>query len=731
MRRLPAGRAYAPQLRPFIHTSLLVQQTAAPPAPAPAPVIVATKKKKQQDSNPSLVTKFARWFFGEDLNDTLLNYQLPPTHQEFIVARAKWLDNIAIWLAPLLGDPDKPPCDLHKYFVYDPNQSKPSVDIRPPTSVSACVIAFASLQWMDELKKDVDTEFLNQKGFNGIALKIFLKPTRTTFNNSLDFESSAYKYISNELIKKKHTPHVISYLASFACTISDLQLGKDKAEHDYQKNKLIQRFANPRDKSTRVPVNDKTPLVILICEKAYDPYTSPIQRSGFNLKSRIKDKVFTSDKDALQVIWQVIWTLECLGNEYFRHNDLHFENIFVEDMGDEPYDFWYTDVDKRKAYMLKTRWYVKIFDFDHGALYQPTVQRNMLSDTSWACGNKDGITQKGDPHQNACNRISETYDIHGFMISFLSWHEEDYPKTGIIRHKDICSWIRSMIPSKVLDYWFPSIGVEPHGYPQQADNHEVESILRQNNLKLKTPHEYRDAFINKFAHLFQIETYSSVISSQKYLFTMNKKQLVEYRNPVLLPEDTRDFRHTATYSGLGTNFEAQAQLIPSLKPTARNDLIIKGLEERGTYTLDSNVKGQAEVELNIDITIEPLRGEYPNMMNRWKEELDQMKEIPEISYDHQLTVDRLADAFLIALRPDGKERTAFIKTIPFGHNVAFYKACWIICAPMFYGMPANFRKRVLLQAGKDVYTIYCQIFATLGKKGVIENIMIPHLHLWE
>jgi hypothetical protein len=106
-------------------------------------------------------------------------------------------------------------------------------------------------------------------------------------------------------------------------------------------------------------------------------------------------------EDILSLVFIAVYTLNCFANIGLRHNDLHFGNIFVEDL--RTYTDFYFKVEDGKIIKVKTRYIPKIYDFDRGSILSPLVPRNIMLDYAYC--KKVGT----------CNADSPKYDLFTFI----------------------------------------------------------------------------------------------------------------------------------------------------------------------------------------------------------------------------------------------------------------------------------------------------------------------------
>ncbi len=165
--------------------------------------------------------------------------------------------------------------------------------------------------------------------------EVFLKISIRSHNPGLTAEIDIYAELTR-LMLDGHIPNLIRYIASFDCILNDQPVNQEIW------STLRRYFIDASEKSV--------PVQVLMLEKT----------TGIVLKKWIK-KNPEKLSDFIEICIQIIYTLQCFSEIDFRHNDLHLENIFIEPI--EPsLMFYFTGYDT--YYMINTRTFVKIFDFD-------------------------------------------------------------------------------------------------------------------------------------------------------------------------------------------------------------------------------------------------------------------------------------------------------------------------------------------------------------------------------
>jgi hypothetical protein len=215
---------------------------------------------------------------------------------------------------------------------------------------------------------------------NNIIIKASYK-NKDLLDNSLDVEVAIYKNIITNLVNNHHTPCVMAYLGSGVCTDSSIFKLPRSINDAFE-----QETQNIRESDDWF---DFDHISLLYLEKS----------NGIQLKDWITPS--RSEKDVLSIIFQIVYTLMCFSNIRLRHNDLHFGNIFIEELP-APISMYFARGGDRYV-ELKTKWLAKIYDFDRGSCLHPAVPRNLLLDFHM-CNN-----------YGTCNAPNNKFDLFTFI----------------------------------------------------------------------------------------------------------------------------------------------------------------------------------------------------------------------------------------------------------------------------------------------------------------------------
>jgi serine/threonine protein kinase len=241
---------------------------------------------------------------------------------------------------------------------------------------------------------------------SNVVIKLTFDPINP-LNNSLDVERAIYQNIITKLTNDHNTPNVMSYLGTITCTT--------KFEDIFSKNEIdLMRPAlqNIQDGETYKTDSPRVPKHFLILERS----------QGIEL-SKWFDKTRT-ENDLLAIIFQVVYTLVCFANIKLIHNDLHFGNIFIEDMG-RPVTLYFVR-GPNSWVKLTTRYIAKIYDFDRGSIDHPAVPRNLDLDQYYC------------KQYGTCNGFHPKFDFFQFVSTL---------------HQDYLGSVNSTIKDSIKDNW--------------------------------------------------------------------------------------------------------------------------------------------------------------------------------------------------------------------------------------------------------------------------------------
>uniref|UniRef100_A0A6C0KTP9 Protein kinase domain-containing protein n=1 Tax=viral metagenome TaxID=1070528 RepID=A0A6C0KTP9_9ZZZZ len=177
-------------------------------------------------------------------------------------------------------------------------------------------------------------------------LKIIITDSIKKFNKyeGLDYEKCVYKFITDKIILTNISPNFIPLVSSASCSLSNIlpSLPFDPKDKRLIKLKRVEEFF---------------PLIPV---KFFVTGTTP-NNSLFSFDDAMFQIDTTSPYDFKPILFQIIYSLSVMDHFGIVHNDLHFKNIFVQDLG-EPYILKFNL--ENFSLQIKTKYIIKIFDWD-------------------------------------------------------------------------------------------------------------------------------------------------------------------------------------------------------------------------------------------------------------------------------------------------------------------------------------------------------------------------------
>jgi hypothetical protein len=214
------------------------------------------------------------------------------------------------------------------------------------------------------------------------------------------------------LIDNKNTPHITYPINFFHCNNSDYPfindsiydlLDGDSAE---QSSVLISEWAN------RGTLKD---FMIKILTENYKDTSKTVARINIHNNEIIKN-----------ILFQVIYTLYCINQKYpnFRHNDLHLDNILVDDIPYEDETYFKYSILGRNFYVPNMGFRILLWDYDfanfnHSDKLNLKLYNSEFSDDTFF-----------SQYFGILNTDNLVYDLYFFINSMFS----DLNKNSILRN---------------------------------------------------------------------------------------------------------------------------------------------------------------------------------------------------------------------------------------------------------------------------------------------------------
>ena len=261
-------------------------------------------------------------------------------------------------------------------------------------------------------------KYRNANGVSDVILKIACSDDET--DNSLSFERKLYDVIVPKILEK--TPNIIKCIDILECSNLWVKLknlekseGLEKSEKKII-NSLLKMLGNINNEKCK-----DMPIHVLILEKSNGKKLSNFLLEDYK---EMKNKVDIME----QIVLQIAYTLHIFEKEKLMHNDLHFQNIFIEILN-KPITFTvYTH--GYHVYSRQINFLIKIYDFDRSSLNNTENFENTL------------LTNSECADYGDCNEYQQNKDwftfAHYLYIHMMKIKENTYLSDRIFHiFKDI------------------------------------------------------------------------------------------------------------------------------------------------------------------------------------------------------------------------------------------------------------------------------------------------------
>ena len=228
--------------------------------------------------------------------------------------------------------------------------------------------------------------------------------------NSMLVETQIYKYEISEIIEKNYCPFFVDFYgvnSCFNCT---------KFVVNQEKNQRVSRKTNINRELQTLLFLEKTQGFTLheFLRKNIIPdnanklgyFNAYIKSFRVSTETEIRSNFSYSIVD---ITFQLLWVLYCFRQRRIRHNDMHFSNIFIEELPNiTEFVFEFESPNKSKrVFRMKSKYMIKVYDFDNACVYgNENVSRNVKLDGPFC--EKTGH----------CNYFSLRGDLFKFLIEF-------------------------------------------------------------------------------------------------------------------------------------------------------------------------------------------------------------------------------------------------------------------------------------------------------------------------
>lgn len=207
-------------------------------------------------------------------------------------------------------------------------------------------------------------------------------------DDSLWTEAQIYRYM-NTLVLRRATPHVVTFVHELNCSFTEASglIPRDIWDILYSKTKTTNSLFT------------KTGLRFLLTEDLAN--TLPLHK--FLQTAKLQDK-----KD---VYFQILWNIAVFMEVGFEHHDMQFSNILVTELPTETESVY---VISSMKFQLKTRFFVRVFDFDQSTKHS-TVQDPLIISNPKMC--REGLLGENQYHFAVGLQRNEKYDLFKFLGS--------------------------------------------------------------------------------------------------------------------------------------------------------------------------------------------------------------------------------------------------------------------------------------------------------------------------
>lgn len=313
-----------------------------------------------------------------------------------------------------------------------------------------------SMQTLDQRSSSYSGQILGTLKDKKLFVKVFTSNVIEKTYNNLLVEAAIYSCVV-PLLLKKHTPFLLKFLAFQEC---DGLFRRLKQELVYQSdlglkteiNTLLTRLEKIEGVSpdNLQETNDK------VLEKFYDSgtraYLLVLEQIDSSTTVKYEDWIMVQRTlNVYQSVWfQLVWTLLCFEKIGLRHNDLHWTNIYVQDLGETREEVFELKTKTKTFYFrVPVRYKLLIFDYDRSTI-PGFIHNTILKDlapfgfggetpnygydaTRITCYTKSGLRdlEEEDP------AFSSTTNS---LIAFLKNFERSNGKEIPLGHNEYCNY---------------------------------------------------------------------------------------------------------------------------------------------------------------------------------------------------------------------------------------------------------------------------------------------------
>lgn len=247
---------------------------------------------------------------------------------------------------------------------------------------------------------------------------VVCKLTLTAIKDELWFESIIYTKFISYLMFNNHSMHFMQPYGMWECKDVKKMIDSWKSKEKEKINKYYTRVVKDR-------ISPSTVWRFLVMERGSGTVWNDYMR---NIKNDIEFK---------SVIFQVLYTLECMNRLGLRHNDLHNENLWIDTSFS---GYLCYEIEETTFKVPITNNFVKIFDFDRAGISLTDLGKSVFdvsenNTLDWLCKT-----------YGQCNDSNTFADTYYFLWNI--YHSGYTPKS-------IKIWISSLFsnPKNIVKTW--------------------------------------------------------------------------------------------------------------------------------------------------------------------------------------------------------------------------------------------------------------------------------------
>lgn len=224
-----------------------------------------------------------------------------------------------------------------------------------------------------------------------------LKKDNNLVYNELLYETRVYEYLSTNKL-----PFVVQHIKTF--DDCDLEKIIDDADSKF-KDTLAQMKSDLYKISETRKNSNANKCNILVLEKGTGTTLHDFSKHRKSLDSWVV------------VMMQIIYCLVQLSELRITHYDLHLGNVLIDEC--DPYETITLQVSRELAVSFRTRYIVKIFDFDHAFVDHPEYKNELLTDLCDLVGECNTFTSGWDISQLFANTVLDGVNVPSEIKDFI------------------------------------------------------------------------------------------------------------------------------------------------------------------------------------------------------------------------------------------------------------------------------------------------------------------------